>query len=411
MSTSALHRQILRCLLLALPAAPGAGQSSAPVGAAAGLARERPEAEPLCRLDYLVSAVEPGACFTGTYPSDGCFEVETGCAGTRVSATIKAIEPLDVGSARGVLLLLSGGSGQYWLEGGHAPVFIDHMRAKGYWVIQVRWNGTWGWFDHGDGGESHDMLTVSCNVYNAFEAVKYLFFDPIPNPEKKLLACGISAGTAQISLATLRCGFDAIDGAIFVGGVSNYRLDHGCILGTDGLDAPGAAGPHLVSGGHPLVTIPRVVMGANGPELDGTDCLFLQATPRNRGPLEQEDADLLMTAVAGTKLFDRAFGDITQTSEVGRCSEGDASLGLSMYERGSIAKLLETRSYGYPIYNGEGETDRFGQPYQAWLMHLDPHFGGYAALECIDGAPHNIFESPLGALWMVEKFDLLDALP
>ncbi len=421
-----------RSLLLALltgsvlsplspPAAPvpQPPQPPQPIGPArlqaTGPRQRHADPRPRCRLDYTIGAVDPGSCFTGTYVPDDCLEIQTGCAGAQVSATVKAIHPLDVSNARGVLLLLSGGSGKFWLEGGFASLFIDHMLAKGYYVIQVRWNGTWGWFDHGDDGQQHDLFTVSCNVYNVFEAVRSLYFDPLTNPDKKFLACGISAGTAQISLATLWCGFDAIDGAIFIGGASNYRLDHGCLMGTDGSTAPGALGPHLLEGGHPVVTIPRVVMGPSGPVLDGTSCAFFNTTPRgNRGPLEQEDADLLMTATAGTKLFDRAFGDIQQTSEVGRCSLGATTRGASLYERGSIAKLLETESYGYPIYNGEGESDRFAQPYQAYLQQIDPNFNGgngFAALECIDQAPHNIFESVLGAMWMVDKFDLLDALP
>jgi hypothetical protein len=163
-----------------------------------------------------VKVVGSTGCPQGAGSTASCTSIIVSCPGIPDLGATLAVS-LPKGSAKGTVILLSGGTGTNPLNSG----FVDAYVGDGFQVAQLAWAGPWMMAD-GAG-----YTSAACRPSTVFKYV----FQTVHGSSRATGFCaqGISAGGVELADSLTQYGLaDYFDYVVIAAGPPVARLDYGC---------------------------------------------------------------------------------------------------------------------------------------------------------------------------------------
>lgn len=158
----------------------------------------------------------PTACPNGAATGATCKAIRVSCPGLPdVNATLGAAFP--IGTAKGTIILLSGGPGTTFFNSGFADAYV----GDGFQVAQLAWASDWA--DANGAG----VKSAACRPATVFKAV----FNTLQRDSRTTGFCGqgISGGSAALAYSLAHYGLsDFFDYVVLGSGPGVSRMDYGC---------------------------------------------------------------------------------------------------------------------------------------------------------------------------------------
>ena len=163
-----------------------------------------------------VTVLGPATCLSGVTQGASCRSVSVSCPGlSDLTATLSEAFPKV--TAKGTIILLSGGGGTGFLNSG----FANRYLIDGFRVVQLAW--TTDWEDTSGAG----LTSASCRGATVFRYV----FDNVQKGDRTTGFCaqGSSGGGGAIAYSLAQYGLaDYFDYVVIAAGPGVARLDYGC---------------------------------------------------------------------------------------------------------------------------------------------------------------------------------------
>ncbi|HEY6293208.1 MAG TPA: hypothetical protein VI455_16775 [Terriglobia bacterium] len=163
-----------------------------------------------------VKFIGPTGCPNGSASGATCKAITVSCPGLPdINATLGSAFP--TGTARGTIILLSGGPGTTFFNSGFANAYL----GDGFQVAQLAWASDWA--DANGAG----VKSAACRPATVFKAV----FNTVQHESRTTGFCGqgISGGSAALAYSLAHYGLSAFfDYVVLASGPGVARMDYGC---------------------------------------------------------------------------------------------------------------------------------------------------------------------------------------
>lgn len=164
-----------------------------------------------------------------------CTGFEVACPSGAATAAGDLAIATGAGAVRGMIVLLSGGEGtHWWTTGSEAAVqFVDDLRAQGFEVVQVRWEGP-GWLT-APAGEQVGPDRLACRSATVVHHLHETPYSELGIVDAATGECGFcvtgnSGGASQVSYLLSHYGLDSIlDAVVPTSGPPHAALVKGCL--------------------------------------------------------------------------------------------------------------------------------------------------------------------------------------
>jgi hypothetical protein len=163
-----------------------------------------------------VTVVGKATCLSGVTQGATCRTINVSCPGLSDLTAILS-QALPKVTARGTIILLSGGGGTGFLNSG----FANRYLIDGFRVVQLAWTTDW------EDTSGVGLTSASCRGATVFKYV----FDNIQNADRSTGFCaqGSSGGGGAIAYSLAQYGLaDYFDYVVIAAGPGVARLDYGC---------------------------------------------------------------------------------------------------------------------------------------------------------------------------------------
>ena len=163
-----------------------------------------------------VRVIQSTTCPAGAATGAKCEEITVSCPGLPdLDATLGAALP--TGSAKGTIILLSGGPGTSFLNDN----FADSYVTDGFQVVQLAWAGDWA------NASGAGVKSAACRPATVFKYV----FNTVHGASRTAGFCGqgLSGGGAALAYSLADYGLaDYFDSIVIASSPAVARMDYGC---------------------------------------------------------------------------------------------------------------------------------------------------------------------------------------